>query len=78
MAEIQNLYVKFLQYFPVSAQPIVSLILAVLVIYSAFRVVKKDFIFIIVLIVLVPGSIPILKSIWHGLVGFIQFLFNQK
>ncbi len=76
MQEIQNLYLEFLNNFPTELQPIISIGLAVLIIYSIFKVVKKDFIFIVVLIVLLPGSIPILKSIWEGIVNFVKFLLD--
>ena len=47
-----------------------------LIIYAVFRIVKRDFIFIIALVILVPSSIPVLKSIWSGLAVVIKYLFN--
>ena len=76
LSAIENWYLQFINNFPPHVQPIVSIFLALLIIYSTFRVVQKDFIFIIALIVLVPGSRPILLSIWNGLVEFIKFLFS--
>ena len=78
MQEIQNLYLEFLNNFPVNLRPIISIALAVLVVYAIIKVIKKDFIYIIVLIVLLPGSVPILKNIWEGVVVFIKFLLNIK
>jgi hypothetical protein len=78
ITDIQNIYSNFLAYFPVQYQPVVSVVLAVLIIYSVFRIVRKDFIFIIALVVLVPGSVPILKSIWAGLLVVVKFLFGMK
>ncbi len=78
MSEIQNLYLQFLGNFPVSLRPIISLGLALLVVYSVFKVIKKDFIYIIALVVLLPASLPILKSIWGGIVVFVKFLLNIK
>jgi len=74
--KIQGLYLQFLQNFPIQFQPIVSIVMAVLIIYTVFRIIKKDFIFIILLVILVPTSVPVLKSIWLGLVAFIKFLFS--
>lgn len=76
MDQIQNLYLEFLQNFPENLRPVISLGLALLIVYSIFKIVKKDFIFIIVLIVLLPGSVQILKSIWEGIVSFVKFLLN--
>lgn len=76
MGEIQNLYIEFLNNFPENLQPVISIGLAVLLVYAIFKVIKKDFIFIIALVVLLPASVPILKSVWQGVVGFIKFLLN--
>ncbi len=77
MGEIQDLYLQFLNNFPVHLRPFISLALALALVYSVFRVVKKDFLYIIVLILILPGSIPILKSIWQGVITFIKFLVNS-
>ena len=76
MNEIQNLYLEFLGNFPENLQPIISIGLAVLVVYAIFKVIKKDFVYIIALVVLLPASVPILKSVWGGVVSFIKFLLN--
>ncbi len=78
LVDIQNLYLEFLRNFPASLQPIISIGLAVLIIFSIFKVIKKDWIFLIVLVILLPGSKPILQSIWQGVVVFVKFLLNTK
>jgi hypothetical protein len=76
--QIQKLYLDFLNNFPIALRPIISIGLAVLLVYAVIKVLKKDWIFIIVLIVILPGSIPILKTIWEGAATFIKFLLNIK
>lgn len=78
MDTIQQLYVEFLKNFPTSLQPVISIGLAVLLVYSIFKILKKDFIFLIALVVLLPASVPILKNVWQGVVIFIKFLLNTK
>jgi len=78
IGDIQNLYLEFLKNFPAGLQPIISIGLAVLIIYSIFKVIKKDWIFLIALVILLPGSKPILQSIWNGVVAFVKFLLNTK
>jgi len=78
LTDIQNLYLQFLSNFPASVQPIVSIAVVVLIVYSIFKVVQKDWIFLIALIVLLPASKPILVSVWQGVVVFIKFLLNTK
>ena len=74
--QIQNLYLEFLKNFPAGLQPVISIGVAVFIIYSIFKVIKKDWIFLIALIVLLPTSKPVLVSAWQGLVSFIKFLLN--
>jgi hypothetical protein len=78
MDQIQTLYLQFLTNFPPNLRTVISIGLAVLIVYSIFKVIKKDFIWIVVLIVLLPGSWTILNSIWQGVVTFIKFLLNTK
>ena len=78
LTEIQNIYLEFLKNFPPQAQPVISVGLAVLIVYSIFKVLKKDWIFVIALVLLLPGSKTILESVWQGIVAFIQFLLNTK
>jgi hypothetical protein len=78
MQQIQSLYLEFLANFPVAIRPIVSIALAVLLVYSIIKVIKKDFIFIIALIVLLPASKSILQNIWEAILGLIKFLLNIK
>lgn len=78
MNEIQNLYLEFLNNFPVGLRPLISIGLAIFVVFAIFKIIKKDFIYIIVLIVLLPGSVPILKTSWEGAVALVKFLLNTK
>lgn len=73
--KIQELYVEFLNNFPVAIQPGISVIVALVIIYTVYRIIKRDFIFIILLAILVPTSIPVMKSVWSGLVSIIKYLW---
>ena len=76
--KVQDLYVQFLNNFPVQYQPLVSVVIGVLIIYTIYRIIKRDFIFIIALVIFIPASIPVMKSIWAGVVGVLKFLFHFK
>jgi hypothetical protein len=78
LVDIQNIYLEFLNNFPVGLRPVISIGVAVLIVYSIFKVVKKDWIFLIALVILLPASQPILQSVWQGIVVFIKFLLNTK
>lgn len=77
MDTIFSLYNQFLSNFPDKYHGLISLFLAILIVFSIFKVLKKDFIWLIVLIILLPASIPILKSIWDSIVEILHFLLTQ-
>lgn len=74
-SRIQELYIQFLNYFPANFQPAVSVVVAILIIYTIYRIIKRDFIFILALAILVPTSIPVMKSVWQGIVSVIKFIW---
>lgn len=73
-----DLYNQFLNYFPTFLHPIISLVLVVFLVYSIFQALKRNFIFLIVLVVLLPASVPILKSVVQGIVELITFLLGTR
>ena len=77
MSEIYTAYNQILSYFPMPLHGLVSLALALLLIYAVYKVVKSDFIFIILLVVLLPASVQIFNNIWTSLVSFIVYLLGH-
>jgi hypothetical protein len=78
MSEIYSIYGQFLGYFPSGIQWLVSVVLAVLVIVAIFQVIKRNFIWIILLIILLPASVPILTNIWESAVEVVKYLLTRK
>lgn len=78
MSEIFLIYNQFLSYFPDQWHWAVSLALAIILVIAIFKVVKRNFIFLIVLIVLLPASVPILKEVWEGIVFLVKFLLTRR
>ncbi len=78
MQTIQDLYFQFLSFFPPAIHPLISVALAALLVYAIVQVLKKDWIYIIVLIILLPASIPILKNLGQGMLDLIKFFLHTK
>jgi hypothetical protein len=78
MSEIYSIYNQFLGYFPDSMHWLVSVVLAALLAFAVFQIVKRNFIYLILLIVLLPASVPILKNIWEGAVQVIKYLLTRQ
>lgn len=73
----QQVYSQILGYFPNFLHPYISIVLALLLIYSIYEVIKSNFIYLIVLIVLLPAAIPILKSVFDSIFSIIKFLLGM-
>lgn len=78
MDQILSIYNQFLSYFPDNLHGVVSLALAVLIAIAIFKVIKREFIYIVLLVVLLPASVPILKNIWESLANIIKFLLTKQ
>jgi hypothetical protein len=78
MDQIYTIYNQFLSYFPENLRGFVSLGLAVILAIGIFKVLKRQFIYIILLVILLPASVPILKNIWESLAGILKFLLTKK
>lgn len=77
MEQILSIYDQFLGFFPRSIHGAVSFVLAILIIYAIYKVIKHNFIWLILLIILLPASKPILLSIWDGAVHTVKFLLTR-
>jgi hypothetical protein len=78
MNEIFSIYDQFLNYFPPNLHGVVSIALAVLIVIAVVKIIKKDFIYIVLLVVLLPASWPILKTIWESIANIIKFLLTKR
>lgn len=81
MFSIQSLfsiYDQFLGYFPEKVHGLVSLALAALLVYGVYKVLRRQFIYLILLVILLPASAPILKNIWQQLLEVLKFLVSKK
>ena len=78
MNEIYDIYNQFIGIFPQSVQWVVSVVLAVFLVFAIYKVLKRNFIYLILLVVLLPASLPILKHVWASLVEFLKFLLTKR
>lgn len=78
MDQVFSIYNQFLSYFPENLHGLVSLGLAIVIVIGIIKVLRREFVYIILLIVLLPASVPILENIWDSLYNIIQFLLNKQ
>ncbi len=75
---LQNLYANILAIFPEFLHPFISIGLAIFLVISILEVLKKNFIWLIVLILLLPASLPILKEVLAIAIKFIKYLLGTE
>lgn len=78
LSSVYQIYEQFLSYFPENLHWLVSLILAGLIVVGIYKILRKQFIYIILLVILLPASVPILKNIWEQLLELIKYLLSRK
>ena len=76
--QLYSIYNQFLSNFPDKYHGWVSVGLAGLLFFGIYKVVRKQLVYLVLLVVLLPASIPILKNIWEQLLEFLKFLLNRK
>lgn len=76
MGDLQQIYNNFLVVFPEALRPYVSLAVGVFLVVAIVQVLRKEFIWLIVLIILLPASVPILKGVATTLLAFLKYLFG--
>jgi len=72
--QILAIYERFIGIFPINIQWIISLIIFIFIVLATIDLIKRNFVFLLFLILLIPASIPLLKSIFQGLIAFLQNL----
>lgn len=77
MEYLQDLYNQFLGFFPSFLHPVISIIVVIFLVYSIVQALKRNFIWLILLVILLPASIPILKNIVDVLINLIKFLLGR-
>jgi hypothetical protein len=78
LSQVYSIYNQFLGYFPENVRGLVSLFLAALVVFGIYKVLRKQLVYLILLVILLPASVPILKNIWESLLELIKFLLSKR
>ncbi len=78
LQSLYDIYSQFLSYFPDRLHPWISLALAVLLVVGVYKVLRRQLVYLILLVVLLPASVPILKSVWQQVMEIIKFLLTRR
>lgn len=78
LSAVYDIYNQFLSYFPENVHWLVSVFLAVLIVFGIYKVLRRQLVYLILLVVLLPASVPILRNIWGELLELLKFLISRK
>lgn len=78
VARLYDIYNQFLNYFPVNSHGLVSVFLAVLLVVGVYKVLRKQLVWVILLVILLPASGPILKHVWEQVLELLKFLLIRR
>lgn len=75
---LYSIYDQFLGFFPQRLHGLISLFLAVLLILGIYKVLRRQLVYLILLVILLPASLPILKNVWTQILEILRFLLSKK
>jgi hypothetical protein len=78
MQKVFDFYNIFLDKFPHQYHTLISIGILILFIVLLYNLLKRNFIWILLLILLVPASMPVLSNIYSGIVEIIRYLAGIK
>lgn len=78
LQKFYDIYYQFLGYFPENLHGIISVVLAMLIVFGIYKVLRKQLVYLILLVILLPASGPILKKVWEQILDLLKFLLSKR
>ena len=72
MDQIMMLWQDFISLFPMGLQGLIALLIFVGIVLMLIDLIKRNFIWILLLIIFVPASVPIFRTIVDGVFYFLR------
>lgn len=72
MDQIMTLWQDFISLFPMELQGLIALLVFVGIVLILIDLIKRNFIWILLLIIFVPASVPIFRTIVDGIFYFLR------
>ncbi len=73
-----DIFTKFVSVFPQFLQPYVSVLVGVFLVITVIQIIRRQFVWLIALVILLPSSLAILRSVGNVLADVLRFLFTWK
>lgn len=73
-----EIYTSFVSAFPSFLQPYVSILVGVFLVVTVVQIIRRQFVWLIALVVLLPSSLQILRSVGDVLASVLRYLFASS
>lgn len=70
-------YDAFITNFPQQYQTLISLGLLAIIVIGLFQLLKKSLLWLILLLIFIPASVPILAKIGQGVLDFLKYIISR-
>jgi hypothetical protein len=77
MAMLFQAYDVFISNFPAQYQSLISLGLLAVIVIAIFQLIRKSLLWLFLLVLFVPASIPILSKIGQGIIEFLKYIVGR-
>ena len=78
LLDFYGIFDQFLGFFPEKFHGVVSILLAVLIVIGIYKVIKRQLVYLVLLIILLPAAGPILKNVWAQILEVLKFLLTKR
>lgn len=73
-----DIFTSFVSAFPHFLQPYVSVLVGIFLIFTVVQIIRRQFVWLIALAILLPSSVAILRSVVEALAGLLRYLFAMR
>lgn len=73
-----EIYTSFVSAFPSFLQSYVSILVGVFLVVTVVQIIRRQFVWLIALVVLLPSSLQILRSVGDVLASVLRYLFASS
>ncbi len=72
-----DIFTSFVSAFPHFLQPYVAILVGVFLVFTLVQIIRRQFVWLIALVILLPSSVAILRSVGEALAGMLRYLFSM-
>ncbi len=77
MPILEHGYANLLSHFPGHYHSLVSLVVLAILVLTLVQLIRKSWLYLLLLLIFVPAAIPVMSSLGQGILEFLRYIANQ-